>query len=339
VKSELETIWILIQPERKPTDELTLGLVAEARRFLGRLGKRGSVVAVGMGLDSDADLSGLSAYGVDFVIYVREETLTRYQGELSSEVILRLMREYGPSYLLMGHTPETADLAPRVAASLEGALVTKAMDLDIKPTGEVHTLRPLANGYLFEEVHLPDDHKPHIVTFVPGVLTPEEPGAGGDLELVIKPLEVSAADLKTRLVEVREGDPGSLALEDADIIVAGGRGVGRSFEKIVDLAGAIGGTVGGTRPVIDWQVLPFESQIGQTGKTVTPRLIFSCGISGANEYTAGMERSQLVIAVNTDPQARIFRFADLGVIADVHELLPALIKRLEKWKTGGDHET
>jgi electron transfer flavoprotein alpha subunit len=338
MKSEPETIWILMQPERKPTDALTLGLVAEARHFLGRLGQRGRVVAVGMGLDSDVDLSGLSAYGVDAVIYVREETLRRYQGELSSEVILRLVREQRPSYLLMGHTPETADLAPRVAAALEGALVTRAVDLDVRQTGEVHAVRPIANGYLFEEVHFSDNNKPRIVTFAPGVLTPGEPGAGSDIELVIKPLEVTAADLKTRLVEVREADPESLALEDTDIIVAGGRGVGRSFEKIRELARIVRGSVGGTRPVIDWQVLPFESQIGQTGKTVTPRLIFTCGISGANEFTAGMERSQLVIAVNTDPQARVFRFADLGAIADVHELLPALIKCLEERKAGGDHE-
>jgi len=338
MKPRPETIWILIQPERKPTDELTLGLLSEARRFLSRLGRKGRVVAVGMGLDSDNDLSDLSAYGADAVIYVREETLTRYQGELSSEVILRLVREHEPSYLLMGHTPETADLAPRVAAALESALVTRAMDLDVRSTGEAYAVRPLANGYLFEQVHFPDDDKPHIVTFAPGVLTPEEPGAGGDIEIRIESPEVPMADLKTRLVQVREADPQSLALEDADIIVAGGRGVGRSFERIYELAKAIGGSVGGTRPVIDWKVLPFESQIGQTGKTVAPRLIFTCGISGANEFTAGMERSQLVIAVNTDPQARIYRFADLGVIADVNEILPVLIKRLAERKAGGDDE-
>jgi electron transfer flavoprotein alpha subunit len=338
MKAGLETIWILIQPERKPTDDLTLGLLAEARRLLCRLGTAGRVVAVGTGTDSDNDLSELGAYGADSVIYVRDETLTRYQGELSSEVIHKLLREYKPTYLLMGHTPETADLAPRLAAALESALVTRAMDLGVGPEGEAYAVRPVSNGYLFEEVHFPNDRRPHIVSFVPGVLTPEEPGAGGDIEIRIESIEVSVEGLKTRLVEVREADPGSLALEDADIIVAGGRGMGRgeSFEPVYELARTIGGSVGGTRPVIDWKVLPFELQIGQTGKTVTPRLIFNCGISGANEYTAGMERSQLVIAVNTDPQARIFRFADLGVIADVHELLSALIKRLKELKASQD---
>ncbi len=340
MKAEFDTIWILIQPERKPTDELTLGLAAEARRLLGRLGNAGRVVAVGMGVDSDGDLAELGGCGADGVIYVRDETLRRYQGELAAEVLQRLIREHEPSYLLMGHTPETADLAPRLAAALGCALVTRAMDLSVGSGGEVYAIRPVANGYLFEEVHLPNDSRPHVVSFVPGVLSSEEPRGRGDIEIHIESIKVSVEDLKTRLVEVREADPTSLALEDADIIVAGGRGMGRgeSFEPLHELARTIGGSVGGTRPVIDWKVLPFEFQIGQTGKTVSPRLIFNCGISGANEYTAGMEKSQLVIAVNTDPQARIFRFADLGVIADVHQLLPALIRRLKELKTGQDDE-
>jgi electron transfer flavoprotein alpha subunit len=114
--------------------------------------------------------------------------------------------------------------------------------------------------------------------------------------------------------------------------VAAGRGIGKddSFEIIYELAGAIGASVAGTRPIIDWQILPYEQQIGQTGKSVTPQLIINCGISGANEYTAGMEKSRKVIAINTDPRARIFRFADLGIVGDVHEVVPLLIERLKE---------
>jgi electron transfer flavoprotein alpha subunit len=129
-----------------------------------------------------------------------------------------------------------------------------------------------------------------------------------------------------------EADPEKLDLEKADIIVSGGRGVGKdeAFAIIYELAKTIGGSVGGTRPIIDWQILPFERQIGQTGKSVSPRLIINCGISGANEYTAGMEKSQKVIAINTDARARIFRFADLGVMGDVHAVVPLLIARLKE---------
>ena len=190
MKAALDTIWILIQPERKPADELTLGLAAEARRLLGRLGNAGKVVAVGMGVDSDSDLSELGSYGVDAVIYVRDETLTRYQGELSAEVMERLLREHKPSLLLMGHTPETADLAPRLAAVLEGALVTRAVDLCVRPEGEAYATRAVSNGYLFEEVHFPNDSRPHIVSFVPGVLTSEEPRTAADIELRIESVKV-----------------------------------------------------------------------------------------------------------------------------------------------------
>jgi electron transfer flavoprotein alpha subunit len=123
-------------------------------------------------------------------------------------------------------------------------------------------------------------------------------------------------------------------LEEADVVVSGGRGVGKGegFDALRTLAQLLGGAIGGTRPVIDWQILPYECQIGQTGKTVSPRLLFTCGISGANEFTAGMEKSRRVIAVNKDPNARIFRFADLGLIGDVHEILPVLIARLKEAK-------
>jgi electron transfer flavoprotein alpha subunit len=141
-------------------------------------------------------------------------------------------------------------------------------------------------------------------------------------------------DLKTRTVQVIEAAPEELDLTEADIIVAGGRGVGKgeAFDIIHALARAIGGSVGGTRPIIDWGDLPYERQIGQTGKYVSPRLIINCGISGANEYTAGMEKSQQVIAIDRNPRARMFRFADLGVIGDLHEILPELISRIEDQK-------
>ena len=146
------------------------------------------------------------------------------------------------------------------------------------------------------------------------------------------------AEIRTRVLRQMTADPENLDLEAADIVVAGGRGVGEGerFEVMHRLAKALGGTVGCTRPVVDRRTLPFDRQIGQTGKTVSPRLIVNCGISGANEYTAGMERAHSVIAVNTDPRARIFRFADLGVVGDVHEIVPRLIDRLARIRDKGD---
>jgi len=169
------------------------------------------------------------------------------------------------------------------------------------------------------------------------MITPE-PAGEKTAKVIVKDLpELSTRNLKTEIVEVIEASPGDLEIEEADIVVAGGRGVGKDkrFEIIHELAAEIGGSVAGTRPVVDWQTLSYARQIGQTGKAVTPQLIINCGISGANEYTAGMEKSRNVVAINIDPRARIFRFADLGVVGDLHQILPLLIKRLKEEKAAG----
>ena len=172
-----------------------------------------------------------------------------------------------------------------------------------------------------------------IVLYLPSVLFDTEPDREAAAAVIDVPLPDPADDLKTRTVQVIEAAPEDLDLEEADIIVAGGRGVGKgdAFDVIHALARAVGGSVGGTRPIIDWGVLPYERQIGQTGKYVSPRLIINCGISGANEYTAGMEKSRAGHRHRSQPEGPD-RFADLGVVGDVHEILPLLISRIEDQK-------
>jgi electron transfer flavoprotein alpha subunit len=207
------------------------------------------------------------------------------------------------------------------------------MNFNMTADGIARAVRPVANGYLFEDVSLDACPAP-IVLFLPAVLLETQPDGDATATVTQVTLPQVDEDLKTRTVEVIEAAPEELDLAEADIIVAGGRGVGKAeaFDIIHDLAQAIGGSVGGTRPIIDWGDLPYERQIGQTGKYVSPRLIINCGISGANEYTAGMEKSQQVIAIDRNPRARMFRFADLGVVGDLHEILPLLISRIEDQK-------
>jgi electron transfer flavoprotein alpha subunit len=239
------------------------------------------------------------------------------------------MRE-NPLFFLMAHSAESADLAPRLAAALGTGLVAHAVDLKIDAHGQVTAVQPITNGYLFQELEF-ESPPPYLVTFIPSVLSSEGTEPKRAEILVVAPQAGFEAS-KTEVKAFVKPDPETLDLEEADILVSAGRGVGRgeAFQVIYDLAKEIGASVSGTRPVIDWQILSYDRQIGQTGKTVTPRLLVACGISGANEYTVGMEKSQLVIAINTDPKARIFRFADLGVVGDVHEILPLLIRRLRE---------
>jgi len=332
----MKDIWILVQHREGTIDETTFGLIGEARRIC-ELGGGGTVTAVCLGLGMEAELGTLGAYGADRVLYVEDESFVRYQGELFAKELFRLAEKHKPFCILVAQTAETSDLCSRLAALLQTALVSCAMDLNIDESGKFHAIRPVSNGYLFESIRLECRGAP-IISFLPAVLTAPEPDKARKAEILTETLEEQPGDLETKVIRAIEADPEDLDIEEADIVVSGGRGVGKdeAFDIIHDLARAISGSVGATRPVIDWQTLPYERQIGQTGKTVFPRLIINCGISGANEYTAGMEKSQLVVAINTDPRARIFRFADLGVVGDVHQVLPILIERLKEMKETKD---
>ncbi|MGB5985021.1 MAG: electron transfer flavoprotein subunit alpha/FixB family protein [Desulfobacterales bacterium] len=323
-------IWIWVHHRDHEIEDLTYGLVAEAKRLITKTDQSGRVTAVALGPAPDEALESLGAYGVDRVFTIDHEQLNRYQGELFGQVLFELLGKEQPTILLMAQASETEDLAQRVAAMMKSALITRTMDFSLAADGTARAIRPVANGYLFEELEF-NTHPPPVVLFLPAVLFEPEPEMEGSVSVTRIPFADSAHHPKTRAVKVIEAAPEELDLEEADIIVAGGRGVGKgeSFEVVHALARAVGGSVGGTRPIIDWGDLPYERQIGQTGKYVAPRLIINCGISGANEYTAGMEKSLQVIAIDRNPRVRMFRFADLGVVGDVHEILPLLISRIE----------
>ena len=326
-------VWVFVHQRDAEIEDATYGLVNEARRLMAQLGDAGRVTAVALGPAPESVLAALGAYGVHRVLHVADDRMARYQGEIFGRALFDLVQKENPACLLMAQSSETEDLAQRVAAMMKTALVTRAMDFSMTADGNARAIRPVANGYLFEDVIL-DGRPAPIVLFLPSVLFDTEPDREEAAPVINVPVPDPSDDLKTRTVRVIEAAPEDLDLEEADIIVAGGRGVGKgdSFDVIHELARAIGGSVGGTRPIIDWGVLPYERQIGQTGKYVSPRLIINCGISGANEYTAGMEKSQQVIAIDLNPRARIFRFADLGVVGDVQEILPLLIARIEDQK-------
>lgn len=329
----MRDIWILIHHKDNEIEESTFGLVTEARRLLDQTAAPGLVTGVALGPASVSMLETLGDYGVERVLHADNSRMGRYHGEIFARALFELVEAEHPACLLMAQTPETEDLAQRLAAMMETVLITRAVDFDMAENGSARAIRPVANGYLFEDLALEARTAP-IVLFMPAVLFDTQPHREGKAAVTTVTLSDPPDDMKTRTVEVIEAAPEDLDLEEADIIVAGGRGMGKaeSFDIVHDLARSIGGSVGGTRPIIDWGDLPYERQIGQTGKYVSPRLIINCGISGANEYTAGMEKSQQVIAIDLNPRARIFRFADLGVVGDAHAILPMLIARIEDRK-------
>jgi electron transfer flavoprotein alpha subunit len=329
-----KNIWVLVDHDRSEIAESAFGLINEARRVISEAGGAGSVTAVLMGTFEDDATASLKHGRADRIIHIKHDSLNRYHGELFAKVFFEVVEKNSVSCILLSQSENTSDFSARLAAMMNAALVTRAMDLRFNEHGKCIAVRPVSNGYLFEKVTINPDLIP-VICFLPSVLSAvNDFEQGGDTVVEVIVPEINEDNLKAKVLSIIEAAPEDLAIDEADIIVAAGRGAGKGedFNKIHDLAKVIGGTVGGTRPVIDLQLLPFERQIGQTGKTVTPGLIINCGISGANEYSAGMEKSKKVISINKDPRARIFRFSDLGVVGDLHEIIPLLIAKIKEMK-------
>jgi electron transfer flavoprotein alpha subunit len=192
----------------------------------------------------------------------------------------------------------------------------------------------VSNGYLFEDLSIATGTPP-IICFLPSVLGAVESGSPRTIEVEKKGLDGVCIETKTHISKRIKTDVTELDLSEAGVVVAGGRGLCEDgqFERLHQLADLLGGPVGGTRPAVDMGFLNYERQIGQTGKTIAPDLLINCGISGANEYTAGIEKSKSVVAINSDERARIFNFADLCVVGDAQEILPLVIELLKEKKT------
>ncbi|MCF8095474.1 MAG: electron transfer flavoprotein subunit alpha/FixB family protein [Desulfobacteraceae bacterium] len=331
-------IWLWVHHRRGTIEDETFGLAAEACRLAGEVQGQTSVSAVCIDPDEnmEAELKRLGSYGVEKVFVVTSGSSSQSRGELYASILTNMIRESPPVFFLMAHDDQTAEIGSRVAAGLQAGLVTRAVDLRLDEDLKAEAVRPVDNGYVFERVEY-NCGLPYIATILPSVLSPLPAGWNEDAEIIPLSVHLGAQEPKTEVLRVIEADPESLDIEEADIIVSAGRGMGKEdeFGSIYELAEYLGGSVAGTRPVIDRGLLPFDRQIGQTGKTVSPRLCVNCGISGANEYTAGIEKSNKIVAINKDPGARIFRFADLGLVGDVHQILPLLFSRINEKKGNG----
>jgi electron transfer flavoprotein alpha subunit len=223
------------------------------------------------------------------------------------------------------------DLAPRIAARLRVGLVTQCVDI-LTDRDQLAVVKPVSDQYLYQKILFRNSGL-KMLTFSLTAMNREDPNINKRAEVIKILSRMDQEQCRIRFIEFIKGDPKTIGLEEADRIVCGGRGIGkRAFELIYQLADSLNGSVGGTRPVIDWGILPYERQIGQTGVEVFPTLLIACGISGANEFTVGIEGSKLIIAINMDRKARIFKFADLGIIGDLHKIIPLIIEQVERHK-------
>lgn len=292
----------------------------------------GTLTAVVIGSHVDAAVKTAEAYGAERVIVVEGDEYAQYSTDAYCHAMCTLIEKYGPSSLLIGATNDGRDLAPRIACRLKTGLTADCTALDIdEESGNVAWTRPAFGGNLMATILCPD-HRPQIGTIRPGVFKKGDP-ADGRAKVIREEIHMDKKNIRTRVVElIREMESDKVDLEGAEIIVSGGRGVGgpNGFGPIKELAKALGASVGASRAAVDAGWISHSHQVGQTGKTVAPKLYIACGISGAIQHLAGMSGSDVIVAINKDPDAPIFGAADYGVVGDLFEVLPVLTQEVMK---------
>jgi len=328
---EEKGIWVFAEHRKGELLDVSLELLGEGQRLAQRLG--GEVAAILLGQGVEALAKTVARYGASKVYLVEDERLEEYAGEAYVQVIAGLIERYKPRIVLAGSTWKVCDFLPYVAARLRMAFAANYTRLTTGEKGALQVIRPIYGGKL-DGVYSIAPHRASslAVTVRPGAIGIAKPKEDGEAKLIRVETRLDWQRIRTRVVELIKGDPKKMDISQAEIIVAVGRGIG-SAEKLASidaLADVLGASIAGTRPAVDAGWVPFERQVGQTGKSVSPKLYIACGISGAIQHTAGMKDSEHIIAINKDPEAPIFKICDLGIVGDVHEVLPKLVANLRR---------
>ncbi len=330
--SEFQGIWVVAELVDGQLSETSQELLTPARRLGDKLGQPVTGVILAGNTDTAAAEGQLGNLGANQVLVVKDDKLAEYQPELYTAALSELINSRKPNVVLMGATANTTDYAPRVAVRVGGGLITNASDLDLNDQGAVEVTRSIYAASLLASVAAPQA-RPQLVTVKKKAFP--KPVANGSASATVETASVNLASIqpRTRLLSLTQAEnKGTRKLEEADIIVSGGRGLKgpENFHLVEELAEALGAAVGASRAVVDAGWRPHSEQVGQTGKTVSPKLYVACGISGAIQHLVGMNTSQIVIAINRDENAPIFKTADFGIVGDTLEVLPELTRTIKE---------
>lgn len=331
-KNEYKDVWVYIELAEGQIRNVAHELLGEGRKLADAMGQKLAGVLIG---DKVGHLAkDIFASGADTVYSVEGPEFKHYSTDGFTAVFTDLIHKYKPAVILMGATNDGRDLGPRVACRVGTGLTADCTNLGIDgETGLVAWTRPAFGGNIMATILCPD-HRPQMGTVRPKVFKRPEQDFSRTGEVIPVKSTVREQDIRTRLIDVIKVCTAACNLEEAEIIVSGGRGMGKpeNFVLIEELAGVLGGAVGASRAAVDSGWKPHMHQVGQTGKTVGPKVYFACGISGAIQHMAGMSSSDIVIAINKDADAPIFKAADYGIVGDCQEVLPALIEEFRKIK-------
>jgi electron transfer flavoprotein alpha subunit len=327
--SEYKDIWVFVEKKNKTIKEVTLELLGKAKQLAQKLDQQ--TCAVLLGENAESFCRKLAVYGADKIYVAEHPYLHEYNADIYSSIMAGLISKYKPSMVAYPATKIGRDLAPRLAALLETGLTADCTGLDIKD-GQLVQSRPAFGGNIMADIICPAS-RPQMATVRPNIMKKLSPDGGREpvvIDIPVQPrLEGIRTIVKESLRTLREEEK---SIEEANIIVSGGRGVGSkdNFQLVEDLARVIGGAVGASRAAVELGWKPKSCQVGQSGKRVSPELYIAIGISGAIQHLVGMKGSKIVVAVNKDPEALIFNAADYGIIGDLHKVVPILTKEFQK---------
>lgn len=323
-------VWVLIEQSNGEAAEVSWELLGEARKLATDL--KAEVAGVLLGSQVDALIAEAFAYGADTVYVVDDPVLKDYRTEPYSETLTMLVKKYAPEIILMGATTLGRDLAGHTATLVKTGLTADCTDLSIEPeTRLLRQTRPAFGGNVMATI-VCADHRPQMSTVRPKVMAMPEKQEGRTGKTIRETISIKEEDVLTKIIEKIAEKSGGVYLDKADIIVAAGKGVGSkdNMKLVEELAQVLGGTLGASRAAVEAGWIDVAHQVGQTGYTVRPKLYIAIGISGAIQHLVGMQTSDVIIAINSDPNATIFNVADYGLVGDFQQIVPALTAAFRK---------
>ena len=321
-------VWVFAEQYRGTVKPVTFELLTKGRELADIL--RTELCAVCFGYNVTG-IEGLIAAGADKVFLINSDSFKDNDEDCLTSELVRMAVEHQPEIILAGATALGRSFIPRVAAALKTGLSADGTNLAIDPVnGWLEQTKPAFGGNIMAVIVCPEK-RPQMATIRPRVFKAGHPDYSRTGKIIDVDFKKESVTSRTRLLNVIDEVSETIKIEEANVIVAGGRGMGsaENFRMIEELAKVMGGAVGATRPPVDEGWTTYSHQIGQTGKTVSPKLYIACGISGAVQHTAGVSTSEIIVAINNDPSAPIFDIATYGIVGDVFQVVPLLIAKLK----------
>jgi len=323
-------IWVFIEQKNGKIQSVAYELLGKARELAKKLNCDVSGVLIGNNLADQLD--EIAWHGADNIYLVEAPEIANFQDEPYTNIIVKLVQKYRPEILLCGATAIGRSLISRVAINIKAGLTADCTGLDIDPEKKILLqTRPAFGGNIMATIISPN-YRPQMATVRHKVMQPMEPDKKRKAKIIKESFDSKIYFSRTKLLDIVEEVESLINIAEADIIVSGGRGMGakENFKIIEELAHVIGGAVGASRAAVDSGWMPYSHQVGQTGRTVSPKIYFACGISGQIQHLVGMSSSKIIIAINKDPEAPIFKVATYGIVGDLHQIVPALTNKFKE---------